>query len=340
MDSGATRGILRDIHTLYTLGTMGGRTDAELLERFLARGDSDAEDAFATLVARHGPMVLGVCRRMLPASHDAEDAFQATFLVLARRAASIVRRERVASWLHSVAVRTAQVARRRAARQRAAERRLMDATSEARWEPAEDREDLLPRLDEELNRLPQRYRVALVACELEGKSRREAAGQLGIPEGTLSTHLARGRKLLRERLQRRGVSLGVGPIAGLAGPLVVDPVPELLIGPTVQAALADSSAAGAITTLTTAVSSLADRVLKMMFLARLSLVVAALTTAAAGTATAVALGRPRAAAQSPKADSTRAGPLEKAGAASDRYGDPLPEGTVARLGSMRFRGGD
>ncbi len=126
MDSEAARGILREIRTLYTLGTMGGRTDAELLERFLARGDSDAEDAFATLVARHGPMVLGVCRRMLPASQDAEDAFQATFLVLARRAASIVRRERLASWLYGVAVRTAKVARRRVARQRAGERRLMD----------------------------------------------------------------------------------------------------------------------------------------------------------------------------------------------------------------------
>ena len=284
---------------------MGGRTDAELLERFLARGDSDAEDAFATLVARHGPMVLGVCRRMLPASHDAEDAFQATFLVLARRAASIVRRERVASWLYSVAVRTAQVARRRVARQRAAERRLMDETSEAKSEPAEDREDLLPILDEELNRLPHRYRVALVACELEGKPRREAARQLGIPEGTLSTHLARGRKLLRERLQRRGVSLGVGPIAGLAGPLVENAVPEQLIGPTVRAALLDSSAAGATAVVTTAVSSLAERVLKMMFLARLSLVVAALTTAAAGMATAVALGWTPTAAESPKADSTQ-----------------------------------
>ena len=126
MDRGAAGGVLREIRTLYTLGTMGGRTDAELLERFLARGEGDAEDAFATLVARHGPMVLGVCRRMLPASHDAEDAFQATFLVLARRAASIVRRERLASWLYGVAVRTANVARRRAARQRAAERRLMD----------------------------------------------------------------------------------------------------------------------------------------------------------------------------------------------------------------------
>jgi RNA polymerase sigma factor (sigma-70 family) len=340
MDNEATRGILRDIHTLYTLGTMGGRTDAELLERFLARGDCDAEDAFATLVTRHGPMVLGVCRRMLPASHDAEDAFQATFLVLARRAGSIVRRERVASWLYGVAVRTAQVSRRRVARQRAAERRLMDETSEAKSEPTEDREDLLPILDEELNRLPHRYRVALVACELEGKPRRDAARQLGIPEGTLSAHLARGRKLLRERLQGRGVNLGVGPIAGLAGPLVENAVPERLIGPTVRAALVDSSAAGATASVTTAVSSLAEGVLKMMFLARLSLVAAALTTAAAGMATAVALGWSPTAAESPKADLTRAGPVDKAAAARDQYGDPLPEGTVARLGSSRFRGGD
>jgi RNA polymerase sigma factor (sigma-70 family) len=336
----ATRGVLRDIHTLYTLGTMGGRTDAELLERFLARGESDAEDAFATLVTRHGPMVLGVCRRMLPASHDAEDAFQATFLVLARRAASIVRKERVASWLYSVAVRTGQAARRRVARHRAAERRLMNETSEAKLEPTEDREDLLPILDEELNRLPHRYRVALVACELEGKPRREAALQLGIPEGTLSAHLARGRKLLREQLERRGVNLGVGPIAGLAGPLLEKAIPERLIGPTVRAALVDSSGAGATAGVTTAASSLAEGVLKIMFLARLSLVAAALTTAALGTATAVALGWSSTAAESPKADSAPAGPVGKAAAAKDRFGDPLPEGAVARLGSIRFRGGD
>ena len=209
----------------------------------------------------------------------------------------------------------------------------MDETSEAKPEPAEDREDLLPILDEELNRLPHRYRVALVACEIEGKPRREAARQLGIPEGTLSTHLARGRKLLRERLQRRGVSLGVGPIAGLAGPLVENAVPEQLIGPTVRAALVDSSAAGATAIVTTAVSSLAERVLKMMFLARLSLVVAALTTAAAGMATAVALGWTPTAAESPKADSTRPVRWTRPARLKDRYGDPIPEGAVARLGS-------
>jgi RNA polymerase sigma factor (sigma-70 family) len=353
MNRGAASSVLREIRTLYTFGTMGGRTDAELLERFLARGEGDAEDAFATLVARHGPMVLGVCRRMLPASHDAEDAFQATFLVLVRRAASIVRRESLASWLYGVAVRTAKVARRRTARERAAKRRLMDA-SELTTERPEDREDLLPILDEELNRLPYRYRVALVACELEGKSRREAAEQLGIPEGTLSTHLARGRKLLRERLQRRGVSLGLGPITGLTGPFVETAVPERLIGPIVRAALVDSSGAGATVIVSTAVTSLAERVLKMMFLARLTLIVAALMTTAAGTITAVALSSSTKATESPKVDAPRAGPDARVGARvdgvgvggvaaaadKDRYGDPLPEGTVARLGSVQFRARD
>jgi RNA polymerase sigma factor (sigma-70 family) len=340
MDSGMARGIRRDIHTLYALGTMGGRTDAELLERFLARTDGDSEDAFATLVARHGPMVLGVCRRMLPTSHDAEDAFQATFFVLVRRAGSIMRRERVASWLYGVAVRTAQVARRRNARHRAVERRLMDEISDAQSEPADDRDELLPILDEELNRLPHRYRAALLACELEGKSRREAAKQLGIPEGTLSTRLARGRKALRERLQRRGVSLGVGPIAGLTGTLVDNIVPERLIGLTVRAALSDSSRVGATAMVATAVSSLAETVLKMMFLARVGFVVAALTTAAVGTATVASLVRTPAAAESQKADPTTAGPVARVGVAKDGSGDPLADGTIARLGSIRFRGGN
>ena len=322
MERGPASGVLREIRALYTTGTSTGLTDAELLERFVARDGEEAEDAFAALVHRHGPTVLGACRRMLPRSHDAEDAFQATFLVLARRAASILRREQLASWLYGVAVRIARDARRRAARHSAGERRLMDVS---RVEPksADDPDDVLPMLDEELNRLPHHYRAALVACELEGKSRREAALQLGIPEGTLSTHLARGRKLLRERLLRRGVKLGLGPIAGIAHPLAVPAVPERLMGPLVRAALGYARGAGAVGTIPSSVSSLVERMLKMMLLTRLTLVIAALMTAA-GAVAAVALGLTTTAAQSQRVDSTKAGADDLPGRVMDKSGAGAP----------------
>ena len=288
MESGSIKSALRQIRTLYAVGTLGGRSDAQLLELFLARNGDSAEEAFAALVQRHGPTVLGVCRRMLPSSHDCEDAFQATFLVLARRAASIGRRERLASWLYGVAVRTAKEARRRAAQKRAGERRLMEIPR-VESEPTDERDEQLAFLDEELNRLPRRYRAALVACELEGKSRREAAQQLGVPEGTLSTHLARGRKLLRERLLRRGVNLGVGPFAGLPRPIAEAAVPERLMGLTVQATLDYVAGSGVAATVPAAVAALAERVLKMMFLTRLTLLIASLMAAGTGAVAAVVL---------------------------------------------------
>jgi RNA polymerase sigma factor (sigma-70 family) len=317
MDKGSARSVLREIRTLYAVGTLNGLTDADLIERFLARGGDDAEDAFAALVHRHGPTVLGVCQRMLPASHDMEDVFQATFLVLARRAASIGRRERLANWLYGVAVRIAKDARRRSARMRTAERRLMDV-SRLEAEPPDDRDDLLPLLDEELSRLPNRYRSALVAGELEGKSRRDAARELGIPEGTLSTHLARGRKLLRERLRRRGVNLGVGPIAGFSRPLVQHAIPERLIGQAVRAAMAISSGATAAVPL--AVSTLAERVLKMMFLARLTLVVAAVMAAAAGALAVAILVLPATAAAPQSPVPREPGPDDLPGRVVDKTG--------------------
>ncbi len=274
MARGSTKSTLRQIRTLFELGTLGGLTDAQLLELFLTRSGDDAEDAFAALVHRHGPMVLGVCRRMLTNSHDAEDAFQATFLILARRAASIGRRERLANWLYGVAVRTAKEARRRAARRQARERRAMDNVK-VESEPAGDWDDLIPILDEELSRLPDRYRAALVACELEGKSRSEAAQQLGLLEGTLSTHLARGRKLLRERLVQRGVSLGVGAWAGLPRGAVEAAVPDRLLSSTVQAALGPAAGGVVSGTVSATVTALAEGVLKMMVLTRLTLIVAA-----------------------------------------------------------------
>ena len=277
MERGSTNLALRQIRALYELGTLVGMSDAQLLDLFLSRAGVDAEDAFSALVHRHGPMVLGVCRRMLHDSSDAEDAFQATFLILVRRAASIGRRERLANWLYGVAVRTAKEARRRAARRQAREKRAMEM-AKIESEPVGDCDDLGPLLDEELSRLPDRYRVALVACELEGKSRREAARQLGLPEGTLSTHLARGRKLLHERLLKRGVSLGVGALAGLSRGSIEAAVPDRLLGSTNRAALGYSSGGVATGTVSAAVSALAEGVLKMMMLARLSLVVASAMT--------------------------------------------------------------
>lgn len=178
------------------------RTDPELLEQLIRRNEGAA---FAELMRRHGPMVLGVCRRVLGNAHDAEDAFQATFLVLVRRAASIVPRAQVGSFLYGVAYRTALHARALAARRRGKERQVSRGIDQ----PAAGDDgcaDLIPVLDEELNRLPEKYRAPILLCHLEGKSRKEAARQLGVPEGTLSSRLATARKILARRLAQRGLS--------------------------------------------------------------------------------------------------------------------------------------
>ncbi|MBO0700777.1 MAG: sigma-70 family RNA polymerase sigma factor, partial [Zavarzinella sp.] len=182
--------------------------DGDLVTAFVVRRDPDA---FAELVRRHGPMVLGVGRRVLGNVHDAEDAFQATFLVLARRAATVAPRAMVANWLYGVAYRTALEAQRMAARRRAAETRLKNQPRPPA-EPAAHA-DLSAVLDQELSRLPDRLRLPVVLCDLDGRTRRDVARQLGVPDGTLSNRLAAGRRLLAKRLTRRGVTL---PMAGLA----------------------------------------------------------------------------------------------------------------------------
>ena len=291
------------------------------------RRDGDAaEDAFAALVDRHGPMVLGVCQRMLLSSHDAEDAFQAAFLILARRAASIGRREKLAGWLHGVAVRTASEVKRGAARERTRERRLM-AVSNVLTAPAEEWDDLVPLLDEELNRLPRRYRTALVQCELEGKSRRDAALELGLSEGTLSTHLARGRKMLRERLLRRGVSLGVGAAMGLRSPGARAMIPDRLIDSTVQAALGFASRSGAAGPARAAVATLAERVLRTMLVTKLSLCLAPIWAGA--TAAVIVLGLiPLLAAGYPDSVASKPAPDDLAGRIVDVAGAGVPNGQV------------
>ena len=185
-------------------------TDGDLLARFIANRDGDA---FAALVGRHGPMVLGVCRRVTGNIHLAEDAFQATLLVLARRAADIKPREAVRAWLYGVAVRTAHEALAMSNRRRTRECSLSVVPEAAApmSEPVDP--DALRALDEEIAKLPASLRAAVVMCELDGVSRRNAASRLGIPEGTLSSRLAKARKTLAVRLRRRGFGL---PSAGLA----------------------------------------------------------------------------------------------------------------------------
>jgi RNA polymerase sigma factor (sigma-70 family) len=187
------------------------KSDSQLLACFLASRD---EDAFAALLRRHGPMVWGVCRRVVGSQHDAEDAFQATFLVLLRKAASIASRELLANWLYGVAQRTALHARTLTIKRRLKERQV-PVMPDAVAGPEGRQPDWQSRLDEELSRLPDKYRAVVVLCDLEGKTRQEVARQLGVPEGTVAGRLARARARLAGRLKRHGVSVSSGLLAAL-----------------------------------------------------------------------------------------------------------------------------
>lgn len=184
-------------------------TDRELLRRF---ADAQDEAAFAALAARHAPMVLGVCRRLLPTAQDAEDACQATFLLLVRKASGLRGHTSVAGWLYTTARQVAAKAHRTAARRQRREARAATPATVSTLDEITGRE-LLAVLDEELRRLPARYREPLVLCALEGLSRDEAAAHLGVPPATLKTRLERGRRALEAALTRRGVGLGVLALA-------------------------------------------------------------------------------------------------------------------------------
>jgi RNA polymerase sigma factor (sigma-70 family) len=245
------------------------QTDGQLLEGFVSRREEAALDA---LVRRHAPMVWAVCRRALPHDQDAEDAFQATFLVLVRRAAAVVPREMVGNWLYGVAYQTAWKARIIAARRRTRERQVTQMPEPPQAETDPWRE-VRPLLDEELRRLPAKYRVAIVLCDVEGKTRAEAARQLGVKEGTLSGRLTRGRALLAKRLAKRLARHGLPLLAGL---LAAD-APAALVSATVNAArrfvLEPALPAGV---LSTNVFALMEGVLRAMFWTKCKIVAAAL----------------------------------------------------------------
>jgi len=203
----------RQIRALFDSGTLVGMGDGELLERFATRPGEVAELAFAALVERHGPMVLRVCRASLRDPHDSEDAFQATFLVLARRAGSLRVVDSLGPWLHGVACRVSAGTRAAENRRRAHERRAADERAASRAGPPPPVDDLGPALHEEIERLPARFRAPLVLCYLEGLTHEQAADRLACPLGTIRSRVARGRERLRRALARRGLAPSATPDA-------------------------------------------------------------------------------------------------------------------------------
>jgi RNA polymerase sigma factor (sigma-70 family) len=253
-------------------------SDAHLLERFI-RGRDEA--AFATLMERHGPMVMGVCRRVLRDRHTADDAFQATFLVLVRKAASLRRPHLLGNWLYGVAYRIALQARAAAARQPALGRQVedmpaADAVDEKVWD------ELRPLLDQEVNRLPEKYRAPLVLCHLEGKTYAEAARALGWAEGTVSGRLARAREKLRKRLSQRGVTLSAAALVATLCQKGTAAVPAALAQATLRGAVIAASGKVAAGLVSAQAIALSQTALRVTLAVKLKALAAVLTVSAVG----------------------------------------------------------
>jgi RNA polymerase sigma factor (sigma-70 family) len=286
MAGAPTNPMLRFVRRIAGSHDPGADPDGQLLERFVKAAD---ESAFQALVHRHGPLVLSVCTRVLDNAHDAEDAFQATFLVLARKAGSVRAPELLGPWLYGVAYRTALKARAELLKRRKLERRLADMASP----PDADNlvwRDLRPVLDEEVSRLPEKYRVPFVLCYLEGNTNEQAARMLGCPPGTVYSRLAWARERLRRQLGRRGLAFSVAALAVCLSRNAVSAAVPAPVGVfTSKAALAFAAGqAVAAGTTSAQAAALAEGVLRTMFQTKLKIaLVVALAVAAAGTAAGV-----------------------------------------------------
>jgi RNA polymerase sigma factor (sigma-70 family) len=259
--------ILDQIRVTVTARFLGALTDAELLERFIAQRD---EVAFGALLERHAPMVLGVCRRVVSDTHLAEDVLQASFLLLARKAASIRKREALAAWLHGTALRLARRAAAEAARACRADRPAPAASPSDPLADLSGRE-LLQVLDEELAGLPESYRIPLLLCHLEGHTRDEAAVRLGWSAGQVKGRLERGRRLLRDRLVKRGVALPAALSAMLVSDsLLCAAVPNVLV-PTLARTASAFATGAASAAIPARALCLTEGALKTMFVNRLKL---------------------------------------------------------------------
>ena len=261
----------RQIQTLYRAGALGSLTDGELLEQFVA--GHEAEAAFEVLVERHGPIVLAACRSLLRDLHEADDAFQATFLVLARRAGSIRNQEAVASWLYGVAARIALRARAEATRRRTLARYLTERNRQDDRATVQPHRDEMPEVFEEVARLPKRYRAPIVLCYLECQSHEQAARILHCKVTTLQTRLLRAKAKLRVRLARRGLAPAVGFLAGgaastEAASVVSGALPDALAGSTARAAARYAAASSA--EIKTTILAMAQQALTALLWNRLS----------------------------------------------------------------------
>jgi RNA polymerase sigma factor (sigma-70 family) len=331
--------ILQHVRALLPASSPGPATDAALLERYIRDND---EDAFAALVSRHGPMVHGVCRRVLHDRSAAEDVAQAVFLMLARQAKALRRPEALAGWLHQTASRLALNQRRAEGRRLERETRcFLAAPARTAADPLDELSvrELLAIFDEELRRLPERYRLPLILCCLESCTQEEAAHRLGWTPGSVKGRLERGRQRLHDRLVRRGLSLSAALVSLEA---VHDGASAAaLVAETTRAAVLFASAAGnAETGLAREVVAIAEEGLRSINMTRhrvlfsLLLMIGAVT---AGMATVTATQR---SVEQPPAQKQTKGPeqpAQKPPARNDRHGDALPEGALTRLGTLRWR---
>jgi len=271
----AGAGMLHQLEAVFKFGVVGDLSDGQLVQRFMTARDGADEAAFTALLERHAPMVLGVCQQVLRDPHDAQDAFQATFLVLARRAASVHKADSVASWLHGVALRIAVRVKSDAARRRAHERQSAAIRAEAAGDDAGPPESWAA-LHEEIGRLPERYREPVVLCYLEGLSTEEAALRIGCPKGTILSRLSRARERLRDRLLRRGVAPGLVPLAAHSRPIFQAAVPPSLQVATVADSLAFAGRRAAEATLpSVTATAMARGLIQAMTLSRWTILGAA-----------------------------------------------------------------
>ena len=324
------RGLAHHIRDLTGLWRADPRTDGELLSAFVG-GD---EGAFAVLVVRHGKPVWATCQRVLGNEADAEDAFQATFIALARKA-SQVRSESVAGWLQKVSREVALNARKAAQRRDAAQSRLCERAVPQN-EDALD-EELRAAVAEEVSRLPERLRVPLTLYYVEGKTQAEVGRILGVTDRAAAHRLKQGVKLLRDRLARRGVAVAASALAAVLGNVpIAAAVPNGLVAHTTQMALAIAAGAPAHTP----AAQLALGVTQATVWTRLKLCSLLLIPALSTIVGAVFLSQHPTRAAGPEAPAPRPANTSAEGTRTDRFGDPLPAGALSRLGTLRFRTGN